>query len=579
MALALLLLFGQFGSGFFPESPQTEGDAALQAEVERLLERQMDINRASFRDLLAIPWLNPFLAHGIIVTRDSLGGFSHLEQVRTVAGMTDETFATIRPFLKIGRGSPTWVGSAVSKVGTDSAAGGFAGLRVLNRFESDLRQARIVVQTEKDRGEAGIFDFASAGVELRVASTHVSVGDFAAGLGQGLVFSTPGWRSSISAGTELASRSVRLLSSAVEGSYLRGAAVTAAAGSWDLLALGSYAGRDAILNEDGTVERLIGSGVHADSASLAGRNAVRQITAGLGAAYRGERVRAGFSAAYCRYDRPFAPADSISSFYGNALLAAGLHAQYELGHYNLGAEVAGSSGPGLAGSFEIAGNWPSFDSRVVLRGRQARFFAPHGRWSGLANGRDRLDASGRVRWHYAGSSLSLGGNTYRDFEFDSVPARLELRFGQELGRFDLALSVGLRFRMEQERSRTARAEFGARVGQATTGRLVLADVYPVGSESRGLLAALLLMQGLGPVEIGLAAARVTVDGDGVTVYLHEPGAGRIGASFSSVVSCWRLAAGCRLRMGRWLRVGVKAGCAWKPEPVVDGAAQLEVCSS
>jgi len=71
MALALLLLLGQFGSGLFPESPTTEGDLALQEQVERVLERQIDINRATPHRLLAIPWLSPALAYSIVAVRDS----------------------------------------------------------------------------------------------------------------------------------------------------------------------------------------------------------------------------------------------------------------------------------------------------------------------------------------------------------------------------------------------------------------------------------------------------------------------------------------------------------------------------
>ncbi|MBM3332008.1 helix-hairpin-helix domain-containing protein [candidate division WOR-3 bacterium] len=578
MALALLLLLGQFGSGLFPEYSPTEGDAAMQEEVERLLERQIDVNRASARELLAIPWLSPILAYRIVATRDSAGRISRIEQLRLVAGMTDETFAAIRPFLRVSSRRTAWSGSFVSRVSTDSLEGGTTRLRMLNRLEVRTGPARAVVLTEKDRGESSPTDFLSGGAQIRMAGTRALVGDFAAGFGQGLVLSTPSWRSNLLDGPGRTGPDVRLLSSAGEGSCLRGGAVATEAGRWNLLALGSFMGRDARLNEDGTVERLVGTGVHDDSASLAGRGAVHEVTAGLGAAYRGERFGAGFSAEYSRYDRSFAPAESGSSFSGSDLLATGVNAEYRKGDYELGAEVAASSGPGLAGSLEIVGHWPNFDSRLALRGRQARFFAPHGRWSGLVNGRDRMDASGRLKWHHSGSSVSVSGNTYRDYELDSMPAKLELRFGQELGRFDLALGLGLRYRLDKERSRTARAEMGVRAGRTTTARLAIANVYPSGSESRGTLAVLLLTQELGPAEVGLAAARVSVDGSGVNMYLHEPGAGRIGSSFSSSVSCWRLSAGCGVRLGQWLRLGLKAGCAWKPQPVLDGAAQLEVAS-
>jgi len=316
--------------------------------------------------------------------------------------------------------------------------------------------------------------------------------------------------------------------------------------------------------------------VHDDSASLAGRNAVYEATAGLGAGYHGSRAGVGLVAGYSRYNRVFAPADSAGSFAGTELFAVGVNGECRLGHYELGGELAGSSGRGLAGALALTGDWPDFDARVSLRGRQARFFAPHSRWSSLSGTKDRLDASGRLAWHHAGSNVSLSGNTYRDFELDSVPARLEMRLGQELGRMDLALALGFRYEAEEERRRTARAEIGARVGNKTAMRLVLADVYPEKSSSRGAMAALRLTRGFGFADLGLTAARLSVNGTGVTMYLSEPGAGRIGSSFSTSVSCWRLSAGCGVRAGKWLRLGLKAGCAWKPQAVLDGAAQLEL---
>lgn len=579
MALALLLVLGQFGSRLFPESPATEGDVAMQEQVERLLERQIDVNRASAPELLAIPWLNPFLAYRIVALRDSVGGFESLEQARQVPGMTEETFEALRPLLRVGGGRQDWTGSVVTRVGADSVGGGTTGLRSFNRLELRSSQLRGVALTEKDRGEVGAFDFLSAGAEISSSRSRAALGDFTAGVGQGLVFSAPHWRSGFLDGIDRASRTVRLLSSAAEGSYLRGGAAEATVGSWAACAFGSYAGRDARLNEDGTVKRLISSGAHDDSVSLAGRNAVHEATAGFELGYRGSRAGGGFVAGYSRYNRAFAPADSAGSFAGTDLLAAGVNGECGLGHYELGGELAGSSGRGLAGALALTGDWPDFDARVALRGRQARFFAPHGRWSSLIGTKRRLDASGRLAWHHAGSRVSVSGNTYRDFELDSVPARMELRLGQKLGRLDLALAMGFRSEAEEARRRTARAEIGARISNKTAMRLVLADVYPEKSASRGTMVQVRLTRGFGFADLGVAAARLAINGTGVTMYLSEPAAGRIGSSYSTGVSCWRLAGGGGARIGRWLRLGLKAGCAWKPEAVLDGAAQLELhCS-
>ncbi len=576
MALALLLLLGQFGPELFPESPATEGDAAMQEQVERLLERHIDLNRASATDLLVIPWLNPFLAYRIVAVRESVGRFESVEQLRQVPGVTGETFEAMRPFLRIGSRQRAWAGSVISRVGTDSIQAGAARSRLFNRLEFQSGRVRVAALAEKDRGETSAFDFLSAGTELRLGRARVTLGDFTAGLGQGLVFSAPQWRSSLLNGTDRANQTTRLATSAVEGSYLRGGAAEVKVGRWNVSALGSYAGRDARLNEDGTVERLVGSGVHDDSVALAGRNAVREGTVGFGAGYHSNRAGVGLAAGYSKYNRVFAPADSSSSFVGREVLAAGVNAEFKLVHYELGVEMAGSSGPGLAAALELNGDWSDFDARVSLRGRQARFFAPHGRWSSLTGTADRLDASGRLAWHRGGSGVAVSGNTYRDFELDSVPAKLELRLGQELGRLNAALTLGARYRAELERQRTTKVELGARVGQATNMRLIMADVYPEKRMSRGTMVALLLTQGLGRAELGLTAARLAINGSGVTMYLSEPGAGRIGSSYSTGISAWRLSAGCGVRIGEWLRLGLKAGCAWKPQPVLDGAAQLEL---
>jgi hypothetical protein len=576
MALALLLLLGQFGSGLFPESPTTEGDAAMQEQVERLLERQIDLNRASARELLEIPWLNPFLAYRIVAVRDSVGRFSGVGQLLQVPGMSVETFEALRPFLRVGGSRQAWTGSIVSMAGADPLRGGTAGLRILNRLEAQFNRARFAALTEKDKGESSAFDFLSAGAEFRLGRTRVVLGDFTAGFGHGLLFGAPHWRSSFLDGTDRANQTVRLVSSAVEGSYLRGGALEVSVGRWKVCVLGSYAGRDARLSEDGTVERLVGSGVHDDSGAMAGRNAVHEVTAGLGAGYRGSWAGVGVVAGYSKYNRTFAPSDSGGSFVGKELLAAGVNGECRLGRYELGGEMAGSSGQGLAGELELTGDWPDFDARVSIRGRQARFFAPHGRWSSLTGTNDRLDASGRLGWHHAGSGVSLSGNTYRDFELDSVPAKMELHLGQQMGGVSATLTLGARYRAELERQRTAKVELGARVGQTMASQLILADVYPEKSESRGTMAALLLVQELGRVELALIAARLAISGPGVTMYLHEPGAGRIGSSYSTSVSAWRLSAGCGVRIGQWLRLGLKAGCAWKPQAALDGAAQLEL---
>lgn len=577
MALTLLLLCGQFGSGLFPESRGTEDDVAMQEQVEYLLAHPFDVNCVSAQDLLLIPWLEPRLAHRVTSYRDSLGGFARLEQLQVVPGMDPETYRGLLPFLSIrrrGRQGPR--GSFLSRVAVDSVPAGVNELHLFNRLETGLGRGRMMALTEKDRGESSPLDFGSAAAELELGSHRVVLGDFAVGWGLGLLFSAPPWRSSLLNGPRHSLRSVRLLSSAAEAAYLRGLAGEVSLGDWKGLALASYAGRDARLNDDGQVERLVRSGVHSDSLALAGRNAVHERTLGLGLERKWRSLSLGFGAGYSGYDRVFAPRETSGSLLGTELLTGSAHAGLKLGCYSLGAELCGAGRLRLAGAIELKGDWPNWDARLAVRGRQAGCFAPHGRWPGLTGTRDRLDASLRLAWRDRGSGVSFSGNTYRDFELDSLPAQVNLRLSQQLSRLDLALALGLRYRGGGERHRATKAEVGVRLGRLEWVRFVLADVKPATGRSRGVLAGLRIGERLGPAELGLSAARCFILGPGVTMYLSEPGAGRIGAGYSTGVSCWRLAAGIGLRVGEWLRLGLKVGWAWAERARFDGGVQLEL---
>ncbi|MEO0086327.1 MAG: hypothetical protein ABIK37_06830, partial [candidate division WOR-3 bacterium] len=64
--ITLLLFFAPNETDLLSSYTWTEADVALQEEVEQLLARPLDLNRTSVEDLLAIPWLDPFLAHAIV---------------------------------------------------------------------------------------------------------------------------------------------------------------------------------------------------------------------------------------------------------------------------------------------------------------------------------------------------------------------------------------------------------------------------------------------------------------------------------------------------------------------------------
>ncbi|MFQ6103433.1 MAG: ComEA family DNA-binding protein [Candidatus Glassbacteria bacterium] len=73
---------------------------------ERLEDLRIDpigINKAQKRDLLQIPWIDPFLAGRIIEYRKKKGGFTNLEELLEVEGVSESIYLRTVPYLKLDR--------------------------------------------------------------------------------------------------------------------------------------------------------------------------------------------------------------------------------------------------------------------------------------------------------------------------------------------------------------------------------------------------------------------------------------------------------------------------------------------
>jgi len=573
--LTCLLAFG--GTDFFPEAPQNEADAALQEEIERLTARPVDLNRATLEQLLVIPWLNPILAQRIVATRDSLGGFESTAQLRLVQGISDELLASLAPVVTLAREQGQWTGSVLLRGRSDSVAGGRERWSTFARAALENGPWQATALIEKDRFERNVFDYAADGLVFSRRSVRIALGDYVFGLGRGLVFSAPFARSGIRLGDELQAAScVRPVSSASEESGLRGAAGEVTAGRFRFAGLFSMAGRDARLNSDGTVERIVGGGIHDDSTALAEKHQLTEVTSALALSCRWKRATLAATGSDIRYNRSFGPRDSTGSFSGRELTNVGVSADAEVGDYQVGLEVARASTGGMAGALEVAGNWPELAAGVNLRGHSRRYFAPHGRWTGVTGRQDRLDLSGRLRFRVGGLGIGCQGNTYRDFELDSLPARIDGALSQRLGPVEVVLGLGRSYKAEEERYRTGRLELNAGWRDAGRVALIVADQYPESRDGRGRMAAVAVQRDWRWLALSLAAARFDITGSGITMYLYEPGAMRLGASYSAGRSVWRTSAGAGTSLGRKGRVGLKVGCGWAETPALDAAAQLDI---
>ena len=77
------------------------GVAHADANVQPQPGEMVDLNRASERDLVALPGIGPAKAQAILTWRQRNGGFRKVEDLRRVKGFGRKTFARLRPYLLV----------------------------------------------------------------------------------------------------------------------------------------------------------------------------------------------------------------------------------------------------------------------------------------------------------------------------------------------------------------------------------------------------------------------------------------------------------------------------------------------
>lgn len=75
---------------------------AVREDLDRILKeaKSVDINTASYEELMRLDGIGPVLAKRIIDYRNEHGGFSRKEEIRDVPGMGDKKFEAIKDYLE-----------------------------------------------------------------------------------------------------------------------------------------------------------------------------------------------------------------------------------------------------------------------------------------------------------------------------------------------------------------------------------------------------------------------------------------------------------------------------------------------
>jgi hypothetical protein len=360
----------------------------------------LNINTAGADEFAGLHFMNGLQILNLIAYRRSHGEFKSIYELLYIDGFSPDDLRKMHPFLTVEVAAVTSGISPASVVRsgrhqafirlqgvlqeqkgylpiTDSMLarspnsrylGG--NLKIYHRYQFDMgRRVAAGLVAEKDQGEEffrgtnpGGFDYYSMHLQINDAGRFktISLGDFQAGFGQGLVL----WsgldfsKSSNTLGIRKNARGIQKYSSTDENMFFRGAGITYRfSGTTEGSLFVSRKKIDAgiSLTDAGgkilEVSSLQKTGLHATPSQMAGKKILGETIAGANITWNRELFRLGATVAALKYDAVLNPAERIYNqfeFMGDRNLNGGVDYQFSAGSVRFFGEGAISSSGGKA---------------------------------------------------------------------------------------------------------------------------------------------------------------------------------------------------------------------------------------
>lgn len=339
------------------ETVSEETDAAfnLDAFLEQLVDlyqKPMNLNRATYEDLVNLRFLSPAQADAVVRHRAQFGNFISIYELQAVENMDLETITRLLPFVTVRSDIDDYQIQSVKQLlfegdfelylrysqileeqagyaPLDSGETGqrYAGnpSKFYTRFRYNFpNKLSYGFTAEKDAGEEFFhgtqprgYDFYSGHIFIRNTGIFksIAVGDYEAKFGQGLImWSGFGFgKSPFVTNIKKSSESLKPYTSVDENNFLRGAATTIEAGDFEITGFFSMDRKDANLEllvdtlEDDFISQatsLQESGLHRTASELEDKDAVKQMITGGHIKFQKRASYIAFTATHTRLDFP-----------------------------------------------------------------------------------------------------------------------------------------------------------------------------------------------------------------------------------------------------------------------------------
>ncbi len=306
--------------------------AAIEIFTDRLQELAEDpvfINSTDEEDIARLFFLSPFQVKSLIDHVKRTGNIVSIYEVANIPGFDRETARTMQPFISLDvKSTTTYVSNRITQTllsnyvikasYADTSAPG-SPARVLMKYRLNAGRITAGFTGEKDPGEKifpehpGIMDFVSGNISYNGQGgiKKIIVGDYSVRFGQGLNINTA-YKTNLSLsnpGYLAGSSDIRPYSSSDENNFLRGIAIMASLGKFDMSAYYSSNRIDATLSDPGdtagiTISSIYKTGYHNSPSSVSKKDNIREIGYGINVSGNFSRIRTGITFSHTGYSWP-----------------------------------------------------------------------------------------------------------------------------------------------------------------------------------------------------------------------------------------------------------------------------------
>lgn len=333
-------------------------------ELKSMHENPMNINTASREDLLQLPFLSEKQIEQIHAYIYLHGQMQTLGELRLLSLMDEETRQALTLFVyaqeEKAEGRDPLLGYLKQNLDTRMDIplyyrkgfqdGSYAGDALYHRIRYNIgnsKHFKAGVRVEKDAGER-YYDSYGAYAQLGNIGClrQVTLGDFRAGYGQGLVLGggTMFGKSSLIGRPQ---QGIRPMTSMDECNFLRGGAVTLKLGKLvEVTALVSHRKLDATLNDSDEVKTLLSTGYHRTTSEKKSKRDVSATLLGGHLQWKYRDLLLGATGYYQQFSRNLNPGDEVYRHYypeGKEFGVMGINYGYQRYRLKLAGETAYST--------------------------------------------------------------------------------------------------------------------------------------------------------------------------------------------------------------------------------------------